>query len=633
MADNVCFSLLKTATQQIIQSAGFEAANNRSIDTLADVFGKYIELLGSTVSAYASLNGRTMGTARDVFEALNEVAIDPNTLKMWLEEEGKALSPCWSAQSDPGRLLQGVIAGGRNTFEDIIEYRFGHVQAFDLSEDEQDTDMLLDSPIQENALPDYVPSYFPAFPEIKEDTVMEEATQLLLEKQQREQQQLQLQQKQELPLPVIVKHRKKPIENPFTHIIPFDESNLASAKEKSRDEKPLSMSVELSTKPTEPTNDRKTNIEPLMEALKNIQSPNYKLGEGLEPHEEEALFKTQTQDAAAPGNYMFNRDNGVFDEIVLHSAEPLISSKITTPNLSFDVAIATAPATPTTDYIPGSPDHKLMSRSMLAALAKKGKQFGKLRPGMSNPHAISKHSVDINAIKTGESKYLMKKKRMLAEQQAMEERQRLLEQQLKENPNATIEQLTPVQSLPLPLPPPPPPSSSAAAPPLSSSAPPLPPPLPLSQPTLLPPAPPPVSKPVQPPPPLPVSKPINTGPISLSSFSQTEKKHKKPTTPKLTLNFPLPPPPPPPQKEEDNQSPSTPKIRFKIKPPMESPLVKKETPVPTYSEEINCICENPTVDYGTFMIACDGCGVWFHGSCVGIAESDQVEEWYCKRCR
>ncbi|RCH78675.1 hypothetical protein CU098_001820, partial [Rhizopus stolonifer] len=401
MADNVCFSLLKTATQQIIQSAGFEAANNRSIDTLADVFGKYIELLGSTVSAYASLNGRTMGTARDVFEALNEVAIDPNTLKMWLEEEGKALSPCWSAQSDPGRLLQGVIAGGRNTFEDIIEYRFGHVQAFDLSEDEQDTDMLLDSPIQENALPDYVPSYFPAFPEIKEDT------------------------------------------NPFTHIIPFDESNLASAKEKSRDEKPLSMSVELSTKPTEPTNDRKTNIEPLMEALKNIQSPNYKLGEGLEPHEEEALFKTQTQDAAAPGNYMFNRDNGVFDEIVLHSAEPLISSKITTPNLSFDVAIATAPATPTTDYIPGSPDHKLMSRSMLAALAKKGKQFGKLRPGMSNPHAISKHSVDINAIKTGESKYLMKKKRMLAEQQAMEERQRLLEQQLKENPNATIEQLTP----------------------------------------------------------------------------------------------------------------------------------------------------------------------------------------------
>jgi hypothetical protein len=51
------------------------------------------------------------------------------------------------------------------------------------------------------------------------------------------------------------------------------------------------------------------------------------------------------------------------------------------------------------------------------------------------------------------------------------------------------------------------------------------------------------------------------------------------------------------------------------------------------SEEISCICENPTVDYGTFMIACDTCSVWYHGSCVGIAESDQVEEWYCRRCR
>lgn len=107
MTDNVCYSILKTATQQIIQSAGFDAAGNQSIDTLADVFCNYMQLLGSTVSAYAQLNGRTMGTARDLMEALGDVSIDRDMLKNWLDQDGKALTPSWSAQSDPGRLLQG----------------------------------------------------------------------------------------------------------------------------------------------------------------------------------------------------------------------------------------------------------------------------------------------------------------------------------------------------------------------------------------------------------------------------------------------------------------------------------------------------------------------------------------------
>lgn len=107
MTDNICHSILKTATQQIIQSAGFEAASNQSIETLTDVFGKYIELLGSTVSAYANLNGRTLGSEKDLVSTLEELSLDASTLKLWLEEDGKALTPCWSAQSDPGRLLQG----------------------------------------------------------------------------------------------------------------------------------------------------------------------------------------------------------------------------------------------------------------------------------------------------------------------------------------------------------------------------------------------------------------------------------------------------------------------------------------------------------------------------------------------
>ncbi|KAF9438381.1 hypothetical protein BGZ76_008292 [Entomortierella beljakovae] len=49
-------------------------------------------------------------------------------------------------------------------------------------------------------------------------------------------------------------------------------------------------------------------------------------------------------------------------------------------------------------------------------------------------------------------------------------------------------------------------------------------------------------------------------------------------------------------------------------------------------EVIDCICSNPTLDDGLFMIACDKCEVWFHGRCVGVREGDGVETWYCKRC-
>lgn len=49
-------------------------------------------------------------------------------------------------------------------------------------------------------------------------------------------------------------------------------------------------------------------------------------------------------------------------------------------------------------------------------------------------------------------------------------------------------------------------------------------------------------------------------------------------------------------------------------------------------EVINCICSNPTLDDGLFMIACDRCEVWFHGRCVGVREGDAVKTWFCQRC-
>lgn len=39
-----------------------------------------------------------------------------------------------------------------------------------------------------------------------------------------------------------------------------------------------------------------------------------------------------------------------------------------------------------------------------------------------------------------------------------------------------------------------------------------------------------------------------------------------------------------------------------------------------------CVCR--------FMICCDHCGEWFHGSCVGISmrASKKTKEWICPRC-
>jgi hypothetical protein len=52
------------------------------------------------------------------------------------------------------------------------------------------------------------------------------------------------------------------------------------------------------------------------------------------------------------------------------------------------------------------------------------------------------------------------------------------------------------------------------------------------------------------------------------------------------------------------------------------------------ADEIRCVCATPRLDDGGFMVACDACGVWFHGACVGV---DEIRvrgghAWMCPRC-
>lgn len=60
-------------------------------------------------------------------------------------------------------------------------------------------------------------------------------------------------------------------------------------------------------------------------------------------------------------------------------------------------------------------------------------------------------------------------------------------------------------------------------------------------------------------------------------------------------------------------------------------MSSSSTTIPVQSPEvINCICLEPRLNDGLFMIACDSCGIWFHGRCVGI--HFDISEWRCTRC-
>ncbi|CAF2377174.1 unnamed protein product [Rotaria sp. Silwood2] len=46
-----------------------------------------------------------------------------------------------------------------------------------------------------------------------------------------------------------------------------------------------------------------------------------------------------------------------------------------------------------------------------------------------------------------------------------------------------------------------------------------------------------------------------------------------------------------------------------------------------------CLCRSS--DCSVFMIACDACNIWYHGSCIGISEKEsaRIENFFCHQCR
>ncbi|CAO3607784.1 unnamed protein product [Cunninghamella blakesleeana] len=125
------------------------------------------------------------------------------------------------------------------------------------------------------------------------------------------------------------------------------------------------------------------------------------------------------------------------------------------------------------------------------------------------------------------------------------------------------------------------------------------------------------------------SRPLST--TTSSSQSSISKPKPKPKPKQTNNNNTI-------SLKKANTTPSTTKITtVPVPPPSTSYQYNNNSNTTSSSDQvediIRCICENPTIDYGAFMIACDKCGVWYHGSCVGVSENDQVEEWYCQLCQ
>ena|SRR6185312_6982205 len=103
-----CSSYLRLVTLHIIQAAGFDKTSEISLDVLTDIFGRYITLLGHTVTENANHAGRATPNILDLSPAFESLNIDMSDLKEWVTEgDGKTLENL--GLSIPSPPIRGIF--------------------------------------------------------------------------------------------------------------------------------------------------------------------------------------------------------------------------------------------------------------------------------------------------------------------------------------------------------------------------------------------------------------------------------------------------------------------------------------------------------------------------------------------
>ncbi|ORY93424.1 hypothetical protein BCR43DRAFT_526981 [Syncephalastrum racemosum] len=661
MPDQYVFELLRTMALQILQSAGFDSAHTDPTHVLTDIMGKYIEMLAATASAYAQLAGRANPNPFDVMDSLHEVDIDLDTLREWLDEEGKALMPAWTAQSDPGRTIEGFVGNGRRRYDDALVFEYRDMEENSDNEEEaeeaeeaeeeaaesadtEETEHPLSPPDQipdtlytekqqeEKNLPSHIPPYMPPFPsDTKEEDQPPPQLPHLQQQQQQQQQQHQhplhpaLAHNSDAPAPIIVRHRRKPVDNPFTHVVSYEESIMATEKTTPALTLPSPSSVEENqdkAQSRQHQEDVRPNRNlPMKRALESLQSePEQSKKARLGLSGNHTMFRQFTQDEAAPGNTMFTSNPGILGELLRRVAPPAMVSKLSSPNLLVDVA-----ATQQYNAPNGAPANAVNTAektpSMLATLA--GGQYNK-KPEEPTPSSAAQPTSALPA--SNENNTTVSKQPSAPISLAS------LSAGAASSSSSSSSKKKKLPKLMLNL------SNGEAAaggPASSSSADNT----PVSTPST---AAPKIRFKIKPPEPAAAATTAQSGahPEPASSSTTFSSAAPQPTssaaasTPTTATSLPASTSIAATMPSATTATTTTTTTTTTTSAATPAVITPAALPIDANSTEIiRCVCDHPTVDYGAFMIACDQCGVWFHGNCVGIAESDQVEEWYCSSCR
>lgn len=72
-------------------------------------------------------------------------------------------------------------------------------------------------------------------------------------------------------------------------------------------------------------------------------------------------------------------------------------------------------------------------------------------------------------------------------------------------------------------------------------------------------------------------------------------------------------------------------LRLNRENPFKLPNITENIDVKPQEEVNRCFCKRGHLD--TFMVDCDRCHGWYHGSCIGMAKDTVPDEWICDECK